>query len=200
MKEGKIPSHQVDVVEIMRKIRQSAANSRSELTLEEKVRREARSEFVTMMQNVQVPDFLVEEIRQQTVFEPYDPRTLYASSRPGVGFLIGLIRTILRPLTKLFINLDPLAHDMHRLTILNNLYLKTIQDLIVKTAALRVEMYSFKKRLGHYRSDSHSRHSNQGQNHRRFSRDRHGRRESNNEIRNANRSGSRPNPTEEPQT
>jgi hypothetical protein len=202
MKDDKIPSHRVDVAEIMKKIRQSAANSRTELTLEEKVRREAKSEFLTMMQNAEVADFLVEEIRQRTVFEPYDPRTLYVSSRSGVGSLIGLLRRILKPITKLFVNLDPLAHQVYRLTVLNNLYLKTIQDLVAKTSALRVEMYSMKKRFGHHRSENPSRYGNQGQNHRRFSRDRHGRRESHHQdARNMNpRSGARPNPIEEPQT
>ena len=197
MKDAKIPSHQVDVVEIMRKIRQSAAGSRAELTLEEKVRREAKSEFLELMQSAQLPDFLAEEIRQQTIFEHYDPRTLYASSRTGIGGLIGLIRKILKPITKLFINLDPLAHQVYRLSILNNFYLKTIQDLVVKTATMRVEAYSMKKRWGHQRSrDDGSRYHNP--NHRRY-RDRH--RREGQDARNANpRNGVRTASTEEPQT
>jgi hypothetical protein len=196
MKDNKIPSHQIDVVEIMKKIRQSAASSRTELTIEEKVRREAKSELITLAQAARIPDATVDEIRQQTVFEPYDPRTLYSSSRPGVGSLIGLIRKILKPITKLFINLDPLAHEVNRLSLLNNFYLKSIQDLIVKNAALRVEMHHMKRRTGHQHGRDHSSRSN-NQNYRRS---RHPRREHSGEMRNRHgRPGSRTPVAEEPQ-
>jgi hypothetical protein len=177
MKEMKVPSHQIDVVEIMKKIRQSASNNRSELTRDERVKREAKSEFQALVQSSQIPDYLAEQIRQQNLFEPYDPRTLYSSARSGIGAVIGLIRRILKPITKLFINLDPLAFEVHRLSQLNNLYLKTIQDLIVKTSTMQVEIYSYKKRSGHFRSREEFRNNNQGhQNRRRYG---HGRRESN---------------------
>lgn len=201
MKDFKVPSHQVDVVEIMKKIRQNAAGSRSEMSLEEKVRREAKSDFIALVQAAQVPDFMVEQLRQQQVFEPYDPRTLYASSRPGVGSLIGIIRRILKPITKLFINLDPMAHELNRLTILNNFYMKTIQDLIVKVSALRVDVHQMKRRTGHQhvrdtREGGHQRHP-AGPGPRRT---RHGGRpnDNRNDNRNANRNHSRP-AAEEPQ-
>ena len=193
MKDAKIPSHQVDVVEIMRKIRQSAAGSRAELTLEEKVRREAKTEMMGLLQSAQVPDLIADEIRQNNQQEPYDPRTLYSSKRAGVGVIIGLIRTILKPITKLFINLDPMAHQVHRLTVLKNFYLKTIQDLVVKTASLRVEMHNLKKRSGHFRPrDEGSRYNNQRRYRDRYRRD---------DSRNPNpRNGVRTAPSEEPQT
>ena len=195
MKDNKIPSHQVDVVEIMKKIRQSASSNRTELTLEEKVRREAKSELISLAQAAQIPDSTVDEIRQHTVFEPYDPRTLYSSSRPGVGSLIGLIRKILKPITKLFINLDPLAHEVNRLSLLNNFYLKSIQDLIGKNAALRVEMHQIKRRSGPQHSRDHSR-----ANHQNFRRTRHPRREQSGEMRSRHpRPGSRTPVAEEPQ-
>ena len=171
MKDSKIPAHQVDVVEIMKKIRQTAASNRAEFSLEEKIKRETKSEFLSLAQSAQVPDYLVNEIRNQGVFAPYDPQTLYFSARPGLGSVIGWIRRILRPITKLFINLDPLAHEVNRLTLLNNFYLKTIQDLVAKTSALRVEVHAMKKRVGHHRpNDRHQqqRHNN----HRRHFRDR----------------------------
>ncbi len=200
MKDVKIPSHQIDVVEIMKKIRQTASSSRTEVSAEERVRREAKSEFLSLFQAAQVPDVIADQIRQQTVFEPYDPRTMYSSSRPGVGSLLGLIRKLLRPITKLFINLDPLGHEVHRLSVLNNFYLKTIQDLVVKMASLRVEMHNMKKRSGHHRSrdDNHSsRYNNSGhQQHRRF---RHsGRRPGSGEARSNN--NPRPAATEETQS
>jgi hypothetical protein len=194
MKDAKIPSHQVDVVEIMRKIRQSAAGSRAELTMEEKVRREAKTEMLGFLQSAQVPDLIADEIRQNNHQEPYDPRTLYSSARAGVGGIIGLIRKILRPITKLFINLDPMAHQVHRLTVMNNFYLKTIQDLVAKTSSLRVEVHNLKKRSGHYRSrEDGSRYNN----HRRY-RDRFRRGD---DSRNPNpRNQVRTAPSEEPQT
>jgi len=196
MKDAKIPSHQVDVVEIMKKIRQSASTSRTELTIEEKVKREAKSELISLAQAAQIPDSTVDEIRQQTIYEPYDPRTLYSSSRPGVGSLIGWIRKILRPITKLFINLDPLAHEVNRLTMLNNFYLKTSQDLIVKMSALRVEIHHMKRRSGPQPSRDHSRPPH-NQNYRRH---RHPRREQSGEVRNSpSRGGSRTPVAEEPQ-
>src|SRR5262245_34607587 len=178
MKDEKIPSHQVDVVEIMKKIRQSAASSRTELTIEEKVRREAKSELISLAQAARIPDSTVDEIRQQTIYDPYDPRTLYSSSRPGVGSFIGWIRKILRPITKLFINLNPLAHEVNRLTMLNNFYLRTTQDLIVKMSALRVEIHHMKRRSGHQHSRDH-RPNNQN-----YRRHRHPRREHSGEVRN----------------
>lgn len=199
MKDFKVPSHQVDVVEIMKKIRQSAASSRSEMTLEEKVRREAKSEFLSLIQAAQVPDFMVEQIRQQQVFEPYDPRTLYASSRPGVGSLIGVIRKILRPITKLFINLDPAAHELNRLTLLNNFYLKTMQDLIVKVSTLRVEIHQMKRRSGHQLTREAVHHPTRHPATPGPRRTRHGGRRDNNDNRNnANRNHQRP-AAEEPQ-
>lgn len=184
----------VDVVEIMKKIRQSAALSRSELSMDEKVRREAKSEFLSLVQEAQLPDFLVEDLRQKKVFEPYDPRTLYASARPGVGSVIGLIRKILRPITKLFINLDPIAHEVNRLSLLNNFYLVTIQDLIEKMAAMRVDIHHL-KRSQHHRDGGQQRNNNQYRQHRRGGR--HPRRD--HDPRNANQPAApRPAP-EEPQ-
>lgn len=202
MKDLRIPSHQVDVVEIMKKIRQSAAGSRSEMSLEEKVRREAKSEFVKLIQAAQVPDFMVEQIRQQQVFEAYDPRTLYSSSRAGVGSFIGLIRKLLRPITKLFVNLDPAAHELNRLTILNNFYLKTMQDLIVRVSTLSVEIHSLKRRTGHQLHTRDSQHPHQHQRHSGAPgprRTRHGGRRDNNDNRNSNRNHQRTPPAEEPQ-
>ena len=181
MKDNRLPSTPVDVVEIMKKIRQNSALTRTELTLDEKVKREAKSEFLSLVQGAQVPDFLVEELRQKKVNEAYDPKTLYASSRPGVGSLIGIIRRILKPITKLFINLDPLAHEVNRLTLLNNFYMTTIQDLIQKTAKLNVEVHSMRRGQHHSRDGNHTRPPQQSgrQNHnRRYSRDRYPRRES----------------------
>jgi hypothetical protein len=188
MKDVKIPSHQIDVVEIMKKIRQSATGNRTELTRDDRIKREAKSEFQTLIQTSQVPDSVADLIKQQTFFEPYDPRTLYVSKRPGIGSILGVIRRLLRPITKLFVNLDPLAHEVHRLTALNNLYLKAIQDLIHKSSALQVELYHFTKRStgssgnGRHRSE-HSRYNNNnhsGPQHRRHRSDRqhHSRRES----------------------
>lgn len=200
MKEMKISSNQIDVVEIMKKIRQNASSSRSEVSLEERVKREAKSEFLTLFQTAEVPDFIAEQIRQQTVFEPYDPRTMYSSSRRGVGTILGFIRKLFRPITKLFINLDPLGHEVYRLSVLNNFYLKTLQDMVVKMAALRVEVHGLRKRSGHHRSrdDGQSRFNNQGhQGHRRF---RHGGRRHNNNNNNDGRPTSRPTSSEETQT
>jgi hypothetical protein len=150
MKDMKIASHQIDVVEIMKKIRQSAAGNRADSSHDERVKREVKSDFLTLAQSAQVPEYMVEEIRQGNLFPAYDPRTMYASSRSGVGSLIGLIRKILRPITKLFINLDPMAGELHRLTVLNNLYLKAIQDLLSKTSSLQVDLHMMKKRHGHH--------------------------------------------------
>jgi hypothetical protein len=194
MKDAKIPSHQVDVVEIMKKIRQTAVSSRTELTVEETVRREAKSELISLAQAARIPDSTVDEIRQQTVYEPYDPRTLYSSSRPGVGSLIGWIRKILRPITKLFINLDPLAHEVNRLTMLNNFYLRTTQDLIVKMSALRVEIHHMKRRSGPQQSRDHNRPHNQN-----YRRHRHPRREHSGDGRNTQSRGTRTPVAEEPQ-
>jgi hypothetical protein len=183
----------VDVVEIMKKIRQNAALNRSELTMDEKVRREARSEFMSLVQGAQLPDFLVEDLRQKKVFEPYDPRTLYASSRPGVGSVIGLIRKILRPITKLFINLDPMAHELNRLSLLNNFYLVTIQDLIGKVASMRVETHHL-RRSQHHRDGNQQRPNSQFRQHRRGGRSRR-----DNDPRNANPNPEPRSAPEEPQ-
>ena len=183
MKDVKIPSHQIDVVEIMKKIRQSATGNRTELTRDDRIKREAKSEFLTLIQTSQVPDSVADLIKQQTFFEPYDPRTLYVSKRPGIGSILGVIRRLLRPITKLFVNLDPLAHEVHRLTALNNLYLKAIQELIHKSSALQVELYQMTKRSGNggRPRPEHSRYNNNsGSNHRRHRGDRpqHSRRDS----------------------
>jgi hypothetical protein len=181
MKDVKIPSSQIDVVEIMKKIRQSAAGNRTELNRDDRIKREAKSEFHSLLQSSQVPDPIADLIKQQTFFEPYDPRTLYVSKRPGIGSILGVIRRLLRPITKLFVNLDPLAYEVHRMTALNNLYLRAIQDLVTKTSALQVELYHYKKRNhgGRQRSrdEQHSRYNNSGSNHRRH-RERQHRRDS----------------------
>ena len=174
MKDLKIPSNQIDVVEIMKKIRQSSAGQRTELTHDDRIKREAKSEFQTLIQTAQVPDSVADLIKQQTFFEPYDPRTLYISKRPGVGSILGVIRRLLKPITKLFVNLDPLAHEVHRLTALNNLYLKAIQDLVYKTSSLQMELYHMKRHgAGRHRSrDENPRYNHSGSNHRRHRNDR----------------------------
>ena len=179
MKDLKIPSNQIDVVEIMKKIRQSSAGQRTELTHDDRIKREAKSEFQTLIQTAQVPDSVADLIKQQTFFEPYDPRTLYISKRPGIGSILGVIRRLLKPITKLFVNLDPLAHEVHRLTALSNLYLKAIQDLVYKTSALQMELYHMKKHsAGRHRSRDENPRYNNGPNHRRHRGERHQRRES----------------------
>lgn len=177
MRNPKVPSHQIDVVEIMKKIRQSAGRSRADTDREDRVRLEAKGHFQSLLQNAKIPDYLSEQIRQQTLFEPYDPRTLFYSARPGLGKLIGFIRLILKPITKLFVNLDPLAGEVHRLSQMNNLYLRTVQEMIEKTAALEIEVHNLKKRGGHHRHRD-ERPAHQGQHHRR--RNRNGRRNHNN--------------------
>jgi len=160
----------------MKKIRQSSAGQRTELTHDDRIKREAKSEFQTLIQTSQVPDSVADLIKQQTFFEPYDPRTLYVSKRPGIGSILGVIRRLLKPITKLFVNLDPMAHEVHRLTALNNMYLKAIQDLVYKTSALQMDLYHMKKHnAGRHRSrdEQQRRYNNSGPNHRRHRSDRH---------------------------
>jgi len=181
MKDLKIPSNQIDVVEIMKKIRQSSSGQRTELTHDDRIKREAKSDFQTLIQSAQVPDTIADLIKQQTFFEPYDPRTLYISKRPGIGSILGVIRRLLKPITKLFVNLDPLAYEVHRLTALNNLYLKAVQELVYKSSALQTELYHMKKHSGgrHRTREEHHRFNNQpGSNHRRHRGERPQRRES----------------------
>jgi hypothetical protein len=95
-----------------------------------------------------------------------------------------------------------MAHQVHCLTVLNNFYLKTIQDLIVKTATMRVELHSLKRRTATHHT--HQRHTGAAQqqqqhHHRSGGRRHHYRRENGNEGRGARASTSSRNPADEPQ-
>ena len=151
MAEFNIQSDSVDVTRIMEQIRQRIHEKRGRDYTEEQIRelanvklerfldpRQVRSDLVEHYRQLNQPKEL-ESLLQETLPVPelfdFDEHTVYASSRGTMGKLIRLIRKLLNPILKLFINPTPVVFALTRQAEINAWTLQILQQEGEKFAA-----------------------------------------------------------------
>ena len=145
MAEFNIQSDSVDVTRIMEQIRQRIREKRGTDYTEQQTRELATVKLEQFLDPKQVRSDLVEHYRKlepPAALDPipherpgpapapfeFDQHTLYASSRGTMGKLIRLIRKLLNPILKLFINPNPVAFALTRQAEINAWTLQLLQQ------------------------------------------------------------------------
>ena len=146
MAEFNIQSDSVDVTRIMEQIRQRIREKRGRDYTEQQIRELATVKLERFLDPQQVRSDLVEHYRQlkpPTALDPVRPyerpgpppepfdfneHTIYASSRGTMGKLIRLIRKLLNPLLKLFVNPTPVVFALSRQAEINAWTLQLLQQ------------------------------------------------------------------------
>ena len=146
MAEFNIRSDSVDVTRIMEQIRQRIREKRGRDYTEQQIRELATVKLERFLDPQQVRSDLVEHFRQlepPTALEPilphdrpgpapepfdFDEHTIYASSRGTMGKLIRLIRKLLNPILKLFLNPTPMVFALSRQAEINAWTLQLLQQ------------------------------------------------------------------------
>jgi hypothetical protein len=145
MAEFNIQSDSVDVTRIMEQIRQRILEKRGRDYTEQQIRELATVKLEQFLDPQQVRSDLVEHYRQlepAAALEPFphdrpgpapepfdfDEHTIYASSRGIMGKLIRLIRKLLNPILKLFLNPTPVAFALSRQAEINAWTLQLLQQ------------------------------------------------------------------------
>ena len=163
MAEFNIQSDSVDVTRIMEQIRQRIREKRGKDYTEQQIRELATVKLERFLDPQQVRSDLVEHYRQ---LEPpaalesiryerpgpapesfdFDEHTIYASSRGTMGKLIRLIRKLLNPILKLFLNPTPVVFALSRQAEINAWTLQLLQqqtdlaERVTKQFAAREEL------------------------------------------------------------
>ena len=146
MAEFTVQSNSVDVTQIMEQIRQRIQEKRGRDYTEQQIRELATVKLDRFLDPLQVRSDLVEHYRQlepPTALDPVRPyerpgpppepfdfneHTIYASSRGTMGKLIRLIRRLLNPLLKLFVNPNPVVFALSRQSEINTWTLQLLQQ------------------------------------------------------------------------
>ena len=145
MAEFNIQSDSVDVTRIMEQIRQRIREKRGKDYTEQQIRELATVKLERFLDPQQVRSDLVEHYRQlkpPAALEPiphdrpgpapepfdFDEHTIYASSRGTMGKLIRLIRKLLNPILKLFVNPTPVVFALSRQAEINAWTLQLLQQ------------------------------------------------------------------------
>jgi hypothetical protein len=151
-----VRSDNVDVEQIMRQIRARIRDKRGVDYTEEEIRELANVRLEKFLDPKGVRSDLLQQYRasRETSDAPrnfaFEDTTLYASSRP----LLQMIRRLLNPLLKLFINPNPMIEALHIQSRLNDsynrseaLYYELVHNLVLETTRLGLEVKSLKMRL-----------------------------------------------------
>ena len=137
MAEFNIQSDSVDVTRIMEQIRQRIQEKRGRDYTEQQIRELATVKLERFLDPQQVRSDLVEHYRQLEPPEAVDPEpdrfdfdehTIYTSSRGTMGKLIRLIRKLLNPILKLFLNPTPVVFALSRQAEINAWTLQLLQQ------------------------------------------------------------------------
>jgi hypothetical protein len=154
-----VRSDNVDVEQIMGQIRARIREKRGVDYTEEEIRELARVKLEKFLDPGRVRSDLLEQFRQTKAAMPAPPNfafedsTLFDSHR---GFVRGM-RSLLKPILKLFFNPNPLIQALHIQSELNTrnaqrenldaLHYELIHNLVLETTRLGIEVKNLKMRL-----------------------------------------------------
>jgi hypothetical protein len=152
MSDFSVRSDNVDVEEIMRQIRTRIREKRGVDYTEEEIRELANVKLEKFLDPKGVRSDLLKEFRRVREESgvarnfAFEESTIYASSRP----LLGWIRKLLNPILKLFFNPNPMIEALHIQSRLNDSYNHTeeiIHNLVVELTRSSIELKNLKMRL-----------------------------------------------------
>jgi hypothetical protein len=143
-----IKSADVNVEEIMRSIRKRIEEKKQGLYTDEEIQAIADHRLDAVLDAHEfnsdfIKDFRAEPGRWNFAFQP---ETLYASSRGGVGAVLQTLRRLLRPVQKLFWNPNPMIAALSRQSDLNSYYVHLLHNLAVEVTKLNLEVQDLKNR------------------------------------------------------
>jgi hypothetical protein len=149
-------SDSVDVEEIMRQIRARIREKRGVDYTEEEIRELANVKLEQFLDPRGVRSDLLAQFRRKRDASDaprnyaFEDTTLFESSRPFLRWL----RSVLRPILKLFFNPNPLIEALHIQSRLNEsynqaeaLYYELIHNLVLETTRLGIEVKNLKMRV-----------------------------------------------------
>jgi len=122
----------LDIVEIIKQIKQQIQLKNQELKIEDRLRLLIDEKLEKKLETLPFPDDVKEDLKKNKFNLIFDSEILFRSQRPKFGFLLSLVRKIFKPFLKIVINIDPLIHFLHRQSYLIKLYQEILLDLMVK--------------------------------------------------------------------
>ncbi len=155
MPDFTIRSESVDVEQIMKQIRSRIREKRGVDYTEEEIRELAGVKLEKFLDPTKIRSELLEQYRKgrrlsapaPVVVPPappnyaFDAATAYASSRGIVGQVLRLIRKVLNPLLKLFINPNPIIHSLSMQGDINNQTSVRFDKLVESLQLLQDRLY-----------------------------------------------------------
>jgi hypothetical protein len=146
MTDFNVRSDAVDVEQIMRQIRARIREKRGVDYTEAEVQQLASVKLEKFLDPRGVRSNLVEEFRRRAAPDPanaFTEATLYATHRPWLK----LIRRILNPLLKLFVNPSSVSDAMQKRREADVLFYEVVHNLVVELTRLGIEVHNLKMRL-----------------------------------------------------
>ena len=143
-----IRSDDVDVDAIMRAIRQRIEEKKQGLYTEEELEQIAERRLDAVLDAHEfnsdfIADFRAEPERWNYRF---GPESVYRSSRGLVGQMLERMRSVLRPIQKLFWNPNPMISALSRQADLNSYYVHVLHNLSLELTRLNLEVQDLKNR------------------------------------------------------
>ncbi len=130
--EKKRSPNRIDVVQIVRQIRQQIEEQHMANATAASVRQQVRAQIRNLLQQAPYPGDVKKDLLDQDLLWIFDPQSFWYSRRPVWGAVINVLRRILRPIVKLFFNPDPLLHHIHRMSYWMAFQQQLIEDLMVE--------------------------------------------------------------------
>jgi hypothetical protein len=164
--EFSVRSDSVDVDQIMTQIRARIREKRGVDYTEGELRQLASVKLETFLDPTKVRSDLIQHYQAarqpggaSTLPAPpenyaFDDHMVYASERGAAGRLITLVRKLLSPVLKLFINPNPILQVLHRQSAINayhqnaaNLNFEVMHNLVLELTRLSIEVKNLKMRV-----------------------------------------------------
>ena len=144
-----IKGDDVNVDEIMRSIRKRIEEKRQTLYSDDEIRAIADHKLDAVLDAHDFNSDFISDFRAEPVRWNYQfgPETLYRSSRGAVGQALEKIRSLLKPVQKLFWNPNPMVAALSRQSDLNSYYVHLLHNMALEMTRLNLEVQDLKNRV-----------------------------------------------------
>lgn len=144
-----IDAENVDVEAIMRSIRKRIEEKKKGLYTDEEIREIAERRLDAVLDAHEFNSDLIGDFRSDPTrwnFQ-FAPDTLYRSSRGLAGRALEFLRSLLKPLQKLFWNPNPMIAALSRQSDLNTYYVHLFHNLTLELTRLNLEVQDLRNRV-----------------------------------------------------
>ena len=144
-----IQSKDVDVRKIMEQIRERIAEKKRGLYTDEEIREIAERKLEAVLESRNFnPDFLKDFKTKPEVWNyTFDKDTIYKTSRGGAFGFLATLRSVLKPIQKLFWNPTPMIAALSRQSDLNQYSVQMLHNLTLELTRLNLEVQELRARL-----------------------------------------------------